>query len=424
MSFGPVNGEGGERRLNVLFTRARLRCEVFASSIPATSTSAGPRGEGPRILKRFLEYAEIRRARSSPPPTGEPADSPFEEDVAEVIAQPRLSSPTRRSARRASASTSASATRTGPARTCSRSSATARPTIRRSGRGSATGCARMCWSISAGASTGSGAPTGSTGAPRPSTPCAGCSPRHWSPPTRASNHRRQRWPDHRVRRTARQAVTATPVAAAPALTLDVAPGAATESVAPQPAMNQNGPTTVRPGPAGPASPGSAPIRRRDRDRDRRADATGTALPAGRTARSAGEPHLVPTPALARLAAAIVDVEGPVHVDEIARRVATGFGRDRAGTRIVAATRLALAHSGAPPDCSPTATASGTPRPGRRPTGPGQVRERNQPEGGVPVDAGDRRGAGAGPARQRGRHRRGPGPRRRSTCSATGGWDRS
>jgi superfamily I DNA and/or RNA helicase len=31
MSFGPVNGDGGERRLNVLFTRARVRCELFAS---------------------------------------------------------------------------------------------------------------------------------------------------------------------------------------------------------------------------------------------------------------------------------------------------------------------------------------------------------------------------------------------------------
>ena len=34
MTFGPVNAEGGERRLNVLFTRARIRCEVFASFDP------------------------------------------------------------------------------------------------------------------------------------------------------------------------------------------------------------------------------------------------------------------------------------------------------------------------------------------------------------------------------------------------------
>ena len=31
MNFGPLNHEGGERRLNVLITRARARLEVFAS---------------------------------------------------------------------------------------------------------------------------------------------------------------------------------------------------------------------------------------------------------------------------------------------------------------------------------------------------------------------------------------------------------
>ena len=31
MSFGPLNRTGGERRLNVLISRARRRCEVFTS---------------------------------------------------------------------------------------------------------------------------------------------------------------------------------------------------------------------------------------------------------------------------------------------------------------------------------------------------------------------------------------------------------
>ena len=45
MSFGPVNGEGGERRLNVLFSRARIRCVVFCSFDPNdTSTRAEPVG--------------------------------------------------------------------------------------------------------------------------------------------------------------------------------------------------------------------------------------------------------------------------------------------------------------------------------------------------------------------------------------------
>ena len=30
-AFGPLSGEGGERRLNVLISRAKLRCEVFCN---------------------------------------------------------------------------------------------------------------------------------------------------------------------------------------------------------------------------------------------------------------------------------------------------------------------------------------------------------------------------------------------------------
>lgn len=84
MSFGPVNGEGGERRLNVLFTRARVRCEVFASFDPGDIDPTRARGEGPRILKRFLDFAKNGRIGENAP-TGEEADTPFEEDVADVI---------------------------------------------------------------------------------------------------------------------------------------------------------------------------------------------------------------------------------------------------------------------------------------------------------------------------------------------------
>ena len=34
MNFGPINSEGGERRLNVLFSRSRIACEVFTSFDP------------------------------------------------------------------------------------------------------------------------------------------------------------------------------------------------------------------------------------------------------------------------------------------------------------------------------------------------------------------------------------------------------
>jgi len=84
MSFGPVNVDGGERRLNVLFTRARVRCEIFASFDPGDIDLSRVSREGPRILKRFLEFAKSGRL-DQPMPTGELPETPFEEDVADVI---------------------------------------------------------------------------------------------------------------------------------------------------------------------------------------------------------------------------------------------------------------------------------------------------------------------------------------------------
>jgi hypothetical protein len=53
MSFGNLNAEGGERRLNVLISRANLRCEVFSSIVllafrarsrpPPPARAGGPR---------------------------------------------------------------------------------------------------------------------------------------------------------------------------------------------------------------------------------------------------------------------------------------------------------------------------------------------------------------------------------------------
>lgn len=84
MSFGPINRDGGERRLNVLFSRSRIRCEVFASFEPGDIDLNRTTKEGPRVLKRFLEFAKsgVMDEKIS---TGMDADSPFEEDVASEI---------------------------------------------------------------------------------------------------------------------------------------------------------------------------------------------------------------------------------------------------------------------------------------------------------------------------------------------------
>ncbi len=84
MAFGPIATEGGERRLNVLFTRARHRCEVFASFDPGDIDLNRARSEGVRIFKRYLTYAATG-VLDQPRETGEDHDSPFEADVAQVI---------------------------------------------------------------------------------------------------------------------------------------------------------------------------------------------------------------------------------------------------------------------------------------------------------------------------------------------------
>ena len=84
MNFGPVNKKGGERRLNVLITRARQRCEVF-TNLTADDIDPGPANpSGIVALKRYLKYAQTGEC-DIPEGTGKPPDSPFEEEVADTL---------------------------------------------------------------------------------------------------------------------------------------------------------------------------------------------------------------------------------------------------------------------------------------------------------------------------------------------------
>ncbi|MCW5773023.1 MAG: DUF3320 domain-containing protein, partial [Rhodospirillaceae bacterium] len=80
MSFGPLNAEGGERRLNVLISRAKRRCEVFSSIRAEDIDLARARGAGVAALKLFLAFAETGRLDVADA-GGRPAESPFEEAV-------------------------------------------------------------------------------------------------------------------------------------------------------------------------------------------------------------------------------------------------------------------------------------------------------------------------------------------------------
>lgn len=85
MNFGPLNNEGGERRLNVLITRARSRCVVFTNLHAGDIDLRRTDSRGVAVLKSFLDYAEnggeIRRYGNY----GEP-ESPFEDEVARQLA--------------------------------------------------------------------------------------------------------------------------------------------------------------------------------------------------------------------------------------------------------------------------------------------------------------------------------------------------
>lgn len=81
-NFGPLNAEGGERRLNVLITRARVRCEVFSNLTANDLDPARIRSRGVQALRSFLEYAQNgQRAESN----GEASPGPWAEAFRSVL---------------------------------------------------------------------------------------------------------------------------------------------------------------------------------------------------------------------------------------------------------------------------------------------------------------------------------------------------
>jgi very-short-patch-repair endonuclease len=88
MNFGPMNRDGGERRLNVAITRAKYEVVVFSSLKGDQIDLTRTRARGVRDLKSFLEYAErgpkALTAALSVSSDSEP-DSEFELMVAKKI---------------------------------------------------------------------------------------------------------------------------------------------------------------------------------------------------------------------------------------------------------------------------------------------------------------------------------------------------
>lgn len=80
-NFGPINKLGGERRLNVLFTRAKDRLDVFCSFDPTRLHVNEESPRGLMVLRDFLRYAKERTLAGGRFANREP-DSDFEIEVA------------------------------------------------------------------------------------------------------------------------------------------------------------------------------------------------------------------------------------------------------------------------------------------------------------------------------------------------------
>lgn len=58
-NFGPINMDGGERRLNVAVTRARINLKLVTSVDPSEIDASRVSNVGPRMLKDYLAYAKV-----------------------------------------------------------------------------------------------------------------------------------------------------------------------------------------------------------------------------------------------------------------------------------------------------------------------------------------------------------------------------
>lgn len=289
MSFGPVNSEGGERRLNVLFTRARIRCEVFASFDPGDIDLSRTAAAGPRILKRFLDFAKNGRLDDSIQ-TGKDADSAFEEDIANVV--------------------------------------------RRFG-------------FLADNQVGSAGFRIDLGIRHPDKPdayilaveCDGAT-YHSALWARERDRLRQDvlehlgWHFHRIWSTDWFYNRCAEIERLRTALIDARERA-------ERGVRIVGANDDRSAPVASASPGPMPI-------EVPAVVERQMPPYKRAVfrvNSSYEPHEAPVSILVELVQKIVNVEGPIHVEEIARRIAACFDREKAGSRILAATRIALTRAG-------------------------------------------------------------------------------
>jgi very-short-patch-repair endonuclease len=87
MNFGPLNQEGGHRRLNVAITRARVGVTIFSSIRPEEIDLSRTRAAGVTDLKNYLDFAAKgpRALVEQSTPTGLEPESPLELEVIHAL---------------------------------------------------------------------------------------------------------------------------------------------------------------------------------------------------------------------------------------------------------------------------------------------------------------------------------------------------
>jgi len=85
MRFGPLGTDGGERRLNVLISRAKRRCDVFASITDEDIDTDRAKGKGVVAFKLFLHYARTGRLQLGRFASEDPSLSAMGDQVEHVI---------------------------------------------------------------------------------------------------------------------------------------------------------------------------------------------------------------------------------------------------------------------------------------------------------------------------------------------------
>jgi very-short-patch-repair endonuclease len=83
-NFGPISRQGGWRRLNVLFTRAKKSIAIYTSLRPEDIVMDGTTPEGTKALRNYLEYARSGSLTTVEETNRDP-DSDFEISVMDML---------------------------------------------------------------------------------------------------------------------------------------------------------------------------------------------------------------------------------------------------------------------------------------------------------------------------------------------------